>query len=340
MNWYLQSGSNSEIVMSSRIALSRNIKGIPFVPKCNKEHLKKVCELLKDVSLSIGYGLKYINLKDLDVTNRQALVDKNILSEEFAYSKGEGRAILINDDENICIEINNKDHIRLKVFGAGNELDNLLSLAMEIDKKLDDYVPISYHDQYGYLTTSPTDIGTGLKASVLVHLPMLSKTENIRKISNVVNNLGMTLKGVYIQKSKTVGDIYEIITKQSLGISEKEIVKGLKVMAQKIVDQEKNVRNLVIEKNQIDFEDELCRNYGVLANARKIDNYEVLDLLSSTKLAVDLGIIDELNDKKIMQLYVYTKPGMMDIKLGKKLSAKDRPIERAKLIKEIIKENK
>ena len=338
MNWYLQSGSNSEIVMSSRIALSRNIKGIPFVPKCTKEHLKKVCELMKDVSLSIGYGLKFVALKDLDTTNRQTLVDKNILSEEFAYNKGEGRAILINDDENICIEVNNRDHIRIKVFGAGNELENLLNLAMEIDKKLDDYVPISYHDQYGYLTTSPTDIGTGLKASVLVHLPILTKTNNIRKISSVINNLGMNIKGVYIQKSSVVGDIYEIKTKQSLGVNEVEIIKGLNVLVQKVVDQEKNVRNLVIEKNQIEFEDELCRNYGVLVNARKIDNYEVLDLLSSTKLAVDLGIIDELNDKKIMQLYVYTKPGMMDIKLGKKINAKDRPIERAKLIKEIVKE--
>ena len=337
MNWYLQNGKDSDVIISSRIRLSRNIEGIPFVSKCKPEELKTVYKKMKEIVPLIGYGLKFISLKDLDDINREVLVEKNLISAEFAKSKNPYSAIIINDEENICITINEEDHIKLQVFSSGLEVENLMNLAIELDQKLEELVPYSFNKKYGYLTACPTNVGTGLKVSVFAHLPALTITGNIRKFLSAVNNLGMSIKGVYGDNSKAEGDIYQISNNQTIGITEKEITKNLKLISQKVLEQEKMARKYLGKKG-IDLEDKLYRDFGVLSNARKISEQEARELISNVKLGTDLGIISELNDTKISELMLYTKPASLSLRVGKKLSVYEQEIERANVIKQILSE--
>ena len=337
MNWYLQNGKDSDVVLSSRVRLSRNIEGIKFTPKCSEEDLKKVYDLMKDATIALGYGLKFIDMKDLDDITKKSLVEKRLISPEFAKSKRSNTAIIINDDENICIVVNEEDHIKLQVFSSGLDLENLMNLAIEIDQKLEKIVPYSFHQQYGYLTACPTNVGTGLKASVLVHLPALAMTNSTRKVLNIVNNLGMSIRGNYGENSKSEGNIYQISNNQTLGITEKEIIKNLNLITQKVIKQERVARKYLTTKS-LDLEDSIYRDFGVLYNARKLSEDETIDMLSNIKLGTDLGIIKELNDTKVSKLMLYTKNANLQKRIGKTLTAYDCNIERAKVVKEIINE--
>ncbi len=336
MNWYLQNGKESDVVISSRIRLSRNIKEFSFLTKASKEELKQICEKIQIITPSLGYGLQFKFLKDVETIEKESLVEEHIINYEFAKSKNPNTAILINEDKSICILINEEDHIKLEMYSSGLELENLMNLAIEIDQKLENIIPYSYHEKYGYLTACPTNVGTGLRASVLVHLPALTLTNNLRKVINVVNNLGMNIRGVYGEGSKVEGDIYEISNNQTLGVTEKEITKNLNLICQKVMEQERLARKY-LTKNPIELEDKIYRDYGILSNAIKLEENETLELLSFIKLGVDLGIIREISDSKVSKLYVYTKPANLQIRIGKELKLNEQEIERANVVKEIIK---
>ena len=335
LNWYLQSGNESDVVFSTRIRLARNIKGFSFVNRYTKNDALKIIEIIENIVPSLGYGLKLLRLKDIDDITKLSLVEKHLISPEFAYNKSETGAIVINDEENICIMINEEDHIRLQVISAGLELENLLNLAIEIDKKLEQLIPYAYNDKYGFLTSCPTNVGTGLRASVMVHLPALAKTGNIRKVLEVVNNFDMNIRGVYGEGSKISGDIYQIYNKQSLGISEQEVIRNLKIITDKVIEQERLARK-ILAKNQIELEDKVYRAYGILANSRKLSSEEANILLSDVKLGTDMGIIKELNDLKVRKLEMYTKPANLQKYVGQTLDGYERDVKRAEIVKQII----
>ena len=338
LNWYLQSGNESDVVFSTRVRFARNIKGFPFVNRYTKKDALKIVEMIENIAPNLGYGLKLIRLKDLDDITKLSLVEKHLISPEFAYNKEEIGAILINDDENICIMINEEDHIRLQVFAAGLELENSLKLAMEMDKKLEELVHFAYNDKYGFLTSCPTNVGTGLRASVMVHLPALNKTKNISKVLQVVNNFDMNIRGVYGEGSSAQGDLYQISNKQSLGISEKEIINNLKLITSKIIEQERTARKYLAKKS-MDLEDRVYRSFGILTNCRKLSSEEAKKLISDVKLGTDLGIIKEMNDLKVNKLDLYTKPANLQLYIGQTLNENERDRERAEVIKKIIKED-
>lgn len=336
MSWYLQNGKDSDVVVSTRIRLVRNIKQIPFVTKCSKEELKEVYDLMKDATISLGYGLKFISMKDIDPLTKNALAEKHLISQEFAKSNNPYKAIIINDEENICIMVNEEDHIKLQVFCSGLDIENLMNLAIEIDEKLEKIVTYSYSEKYGYLTACPTNVGTGLKASVLLHIPGLRLTGNLRKILNVVNNFGMNVRGVYGEGTNVEGDMYQISNNQTLGIAESEITKNIKLITQKVMQQERVARKYLAKKN-IELEDKIYRDYGILTNARKISEEESIELLSIIKMGIDLGILEELNDKKVSELLLYVRGANLQKRLGKSLTIYEQDIERANIIKEIVK---
>lgn len=330
MNWYLESGKNSDIVESSRIRIARNIKGIPFVNKMRKEDFEKVLDIMENAIDNLGYGLKYIRLKDIDDLTKLSLVEKHVITPELAFNKGEFGAFAINEEENISIMINEDDHIRIQVFSAGEDLKAMLDLAIEIDEKLGKQINYAYNEKFGFLSNCPTNVGTGLKASVMVHLPALARTENIRKILDVVNRFDMNIRGIY-------GDIYQISNKQTLGISEEETIRKISVITEKVMEQEKLARNILL-KNSIELEDRVYRLYGILANCRKLTYEECSKILSEVKLGVDLGIIKELTDSKLKKIELYAKPANLQKYLGETLEAYDRDIKRTEVIKRIIQE--
>ena len=336
MNWYLQSTDSIDVVKSTRISFLRNIGEFKFNLD-NKDDIEKLENKIKDNLFSIGYGLKFLKLKDMDDITRKCLVEKNLITPEFAFKKVDTGSILINDDENICIMIGGKDHLNIQVFSAGIDLENTLNLAIEIDEKIGDALGYAISKKYGYLTSSPSDVGTGLKASVTVYLPALSKTRNTRKIFDAISSFGMSVRGINSDNNQNQGYIYKISNKQTLGITENEIIKNLKVITNTVIEQERQARKL-LTKDIIDLEDEIYRSYGIFTNARKISYDESINLLANIKLGVDLGILDNLTDMQVQKLYLYTKPANLQKYLGEKIERMDRDIKRAEVIKQIINE--
>lgn len=336
MNWYLQSGKESDVIISTRIRFARNLQGFKFNLK-TKAEIDKLKNKIKENVPSIGYGLKYLELKDMDDITKMSLVEKNLISPEYALNKNDTGAILINDEENICIMINDDDHLKIQVFSSGFELENTLNYAIELDQKIEEILGYATNKKYGYLTSLPTNCGTGLKASVMVHLPALEKTRNIDKVFYTINNFGVNILGAYGQDDINNQNIYQISNKRTLGITEQEIIENIKVVANKLVEQERKARKF-LAKDTIDLEDTIYRSYGILKNCRKISLDEAQNLISNVKMGTDLGILKELNDSKIQKLSLFTKPASMQKYLGEQYEPLERDIKRAEVIKQIMEE--
>ena len=335
MNWYLQSGKESDVAISTRIRFSRNINGYSF--NLSSDELESLENKIKESIYEIGYGLKYLRIKDMDEITKISLLEKNLVTEEFLNKNQDRKSILINDEENICIMIGEEDHLKIQVYSAGLELENTLNLAIELDKKIEEVLGYCVSKKYGYLTAYPSNLGTGLKASVMLHLPALQKTNNIKKVLQVISNFGVEIKGVSSKEGNLIGDIYQISNKQTLGLAEEEIVKNIKVIAEKIIKNERQARKYLANEG-IDLEDEIYRSFGILTNCKKITEEETLELLSNIKLGVDLGILREVTDLQVQSLYLYTKPANMQKRLGEILGKIEQDVKRAEIIKQIFKE--
>ena len=333
MNWYMQTGENGDVAVSTRIRFARNLNGFKF-NITDKEEIEKLETKIKDNLFAIGYGLKFFKLKDMDDITKQSLIEKNIISPDF-LSKNDYGAVLINDEENICIMINEEDHLRIQVFNSGLDLNNTLNLAIELDEKLGQILDFAKSKKYGYLTSCPSNCGTGLRASVMLHLPALKITGNIEKVLQAVNSFGISIRGMHGENSQSIGDIYQISNSQTLGMSEKDIINNLRIIVEKVIKQERTARKILTE-NQIELEDKIYRYYGILSNCKKITSEETLELLSYVKLGTDLGILKELTDYKVLQLYTLTKPANLQKYAGTQLDSIERDIKRAEIIKEII----
>ncbi len=337
MNWYFQSGKESDVVLDTKITISRNIEGFPFVPKLKDDQAKEIIDRLEQSSVIANYNLKMLKLSDMDELTRQSLVEKYMLNSKYINGNLENKAILMNEDENICIVLNEKDHLKIQVFASGLELESSLNLAMELEEKLDKELKFAYNNKYGYLTSSPTNLGTGLRASVIAHLPALSKTQNLSKIFEAVNDLGMNIKDIYGEGVRIKGNIYQISNKQTLGIREKDIIKNLKAIVDKVIEQERLARK-ILAKNQVELEDDVYRSYGILTNSRKITNEEMVSLMSDVRLGVDMGIIKEITDLKVNKLDILSRSANLQKYFGENLDVFDRNIKRAELVKKIINE--
>ena len=327
MNWYLQNGKDSDVVTNTRIRFARNLQGFKFNLK-NPKDIEELKNKIKENTYAIGYGLKYLELKDMDDITKMSLVEKNLISKDYALKNKTG-AILINDEENICIIINDDDHLKVQVFSSGFELENTLNFAIELDKKIEEILGYATSKKYGYLTSMPTNCGTGLKASVMGSLPAGEKTRNIDKVFYNLSNFGINIL--------ELNNAFEISNKRTLGITEEDIIQNIKVVTEKLIEQERNARKF-LDKDKISLEDTIYRSYGLLTNCRKITLEETEKLLSNVKIGTDLGILPELTDSKIQKMYLYSKPANMKKYLGEQYEAFERDIKRAEVIKNIIKE--
>lgn len=338
MNWYCEPGKENDVVLSTRIKLSRNFADIPFIAKATEKDLQNVVERIQKILPKLGYGLKLQRLKDMDLITKQSLLEKNLVNQEFISDNTDVEAICINDEENICIMLNELDHIEIQVFNSGLEIDNSFNLISEIDQKLRNQEKIAFDKKFGYLTSDLVNVGTGMKASILVHLPGLKKTGNIQKILDIVENFGMNIRNEYGEYSKKDSDVYQISNRQTLGISEKDTIANLKIITEKIVEQERIARKFLAE-NSKNLEDSIYRSFGILLYAKRMSLEESNKLISEVKLGVDLGILLELTDIKIKKMLLYTKTANLQKYLGRTLTKDEMQIERAKILQNIIKEN-
>lgn len=332
MNWYLQSNENSDVIRSTRIRLIRNINGLKFNLNAKEKEILK--EKIKENLYSIGYGLKFLELKDMDEITKNSLVEKNIISQKYLAEESQTGSILINDLENICIMLGGENHLSIQVFESGLNLENTLNLAIEIEEKIGEILDYSISKKYGYLTKSLNDIGTGLKASVMLELPALAKTGNLKKILNTIRDFNINIDGEYGKTSKNLDYIYQISNKQTIGITEKEIVNNINVIAKSLIEQERQARRILL-KEGLELEDTIHRSYGILTNCKKISYSEAKELLTNIKIGVDTGILDKINDFQVKRLFLYIKPANLQKYYGEEMDKIEQDIKRAELIKQI-----
>ena len=333
MNWYLQSSENSDVIRSSRIRFVRNINGINF--KLGLKDREILENKIKDNLYNIGYGLKFLKLKDMDNITKRSLIEKNLISP--TYGMNEDGSILINDEENICIMIGGENHLNIQVFNEGLELENTLNLAIEIEEKIGEILGYSISKKYGYLTKSLNDVGTGLKVSVMLELPALAKTGNLKQILDTIRDFNINIDGEYGKTSKNTKYVYQISNRQTIGITEKEIVNNIKVITKKLVEQDRKARK-ILAKEGIELEDTINRSYGILENCKKISYDEAKELLTNVKLGVDLGVFDKLTDLQIKKLFLYIKPANLQKYYGEEYDKIEQNIKRADLIQKMSKE--
>lgn len=335
MNWYLQSNENSDVVRSTRIRLVRNINGLKF--NLNSKEKEMLKEKIKENLYSIGYDLKFLELKDMDVITKNSLVEKNIISQKYLAEESQTGSILINDLENICIMLGGENHLSIQVFESGLNLENTLNLAIEIEEKIGEILDYSISKKYGYLTKSLNDIGTGLKASVMLELPALAKTGNLKKILNTIRDFNINIDGEYGKTSKNLDYIYQISNKQTIGITEKEIVNNINAIAKSLIEQERQARRILL-KEGLELEDTIYRSYGILTNCKKISYSEAKELLTNIKIGVDTGILDKINDFQVKRLFLYIKPANLQKYYGEEMDKIEQDIKREELIKKISQE--
>ena len=259
MSWYFENGPESDVVVSTRIRFARNISGHKFNSIATKEDEEKVLDIFKNNN--VVPELKFIRLSDLDELMQNSLVEKHVISRDILNVESAG--ILLNADEDVCVMINEEDHVRIQAMNPGLELEKALKTAEDIDNKIAEKVEYAYSDLYGYLTTCPTNVGTGLRASVMLHLPALRITGRIGRVLDVVNKVNLDVRGVYGEGTEAIGDMYQVSNKVSLGVTNQEIINSVKSIVNKIIEQERNAREYLMTRG-IDFEDRVCRDYGLL----------------------------------------------------------------------------
>ncbi len=337
MSYWFDPKEQCEIAISSRIRLARNIKGIPFSSKNNTQHLKTINSLVRDAieksSHPVAKKLKYIEMDNIPEIERLAMVERHIISKNFALNY-QGRAIIISDDESVCIMLGEEDHIRIQVLLAGLQLEKAYQTANTIDNILCGSLDIAFDNRLGFLTECPTNLGTGLRASVMLHLPLVEANGEIQKFVDAIGRMGFTARGMYGEGTKALASLYQLSNQITLGISEQSAIDNIKIVANQLIEKEKGYRQ---QLDMLRFEDRCMRSYGVLKSARILTSEELMLRISDIMVGVSLGIIKKI--KCPMAILVAGQPYMLMKKYGQ-MSPESRDIERASFVRSLLQEEK
>ena len=336
-SWMNQEGPESDIVLSSRVRLARNVKNISFPTVFSQEDaqklLKKVEDRIGGQYLS-GLGhLEMVKMKDLNTLDKQVLVEKHLISPLLAKHKDVG-ASLISENEEVSIMINEEDHIRIQCLYPGLQIAEALEVASRIDDWVEGELDYAFDEKIGYLTSCPTNVGTGLRASVMVHLPGIVLTRQIDRVVSAINQLGLVVRGIYGEGSEALGNIFQISNQMTLGKTEEDIVEDLSSVVSQIIMQEKAARDTLVQSSNIQLEDRVLRSLGILSHARIIESKEAAKCLSDVRLGIDLGYIQNISKHILNELMIVTQPGFLQRYAGGELNPKNRDIRRAALIRE------
>ncbi|MDW8800206.1 protein arginine kinase [Clostridium sp. A1-XYC3] len=335
-NWIKSQGRNDDLVLSSRIRLARNLNKIPFPHKMDEEGGKK---LIKDVENAFYTSshtedkFKTIRLWENGFIDNEVFFDKHLISKNLLDNTSKA-AFIVDENETVSIMINEEDHIRIQGITSGLDLEEVQDLCGKIDNLLEEKLDYAFDENLGYLTTCPTNIGTGLRASVMIHLPSLTITNKMNGVLNAVTQVGMTVRGLYGEGSKARGNIYQVSNQITLGLSEEEIISNLKAVVSQIINEENLSRENLIRKYKYETEDRIYRALGILKSAVLLNPDECLKLLSDVRLGVEMGIIKDVSKVVLNNLLVDTQNAVIQQLYDKKLSSKERDLSRAKLIRE------
>lgn len=328
---------SNDVVISTRVRLARNLKDYPFPCRLSAQDKEKIIEKVKNAiensNSPISKDFSFIKMSELTPQQGVSLVERRLVSPEF-ISESEGRALLLSKDEKISIMINEEDHIRLQVISNGLSLEDTYDTADKLDTLLDENLDFAFDDKLGYLTQCPTNLGTGMRASVMLHLPALEKSKAIGRIAGNLSKLGLTIRGAHGEGTEPNGALYQLSNQVTLGISEKAAVENLKNITMQLISQENQARTRLC--SSIDIQDAISRSLGVLKSALVISHDEALKLLSNVRLGIVSGQIKNITTETVDKLMLSVEPATLSVNLNKNLSPHERDIERAKLIQSAL----
>lgn len=328
--WLRGSGPESDIVISSRIRLARNLANFPFIRRCT-DHDRAAIELTLRENFESEASLKdlmYLNVASLEEVDRQFLVERQLISREHADGEG-ARSVAIDLDEQFSLMVNEEDHLRIQLMKSGLDLTGAWDQINRIDDRVESVVDYAFHDRLGYLTACPTNVGTGMRVSVMLHLPALVITQQIEKVFRSLQKISLAVRGLYGEGSQAMGDFYQISNQITLGRSEEDLISQVGDVVPVLIDYERRARDFLVEKSQKDLHDRVSRAYGILQTAQTISSEETMDLLSSVRMGINLGLIRDVEIPTINQLFIQTQPAHLQKIRGSVLESDDRNIERA-----------
>lgn len=324
--WYIGAGEQSDIVVSTRIRLARNIAEYPFPNKLNTKSRMELNNVIKEALESDNkYNLRFLEMRTLARFEAASMAERHIISPEFA-SDLDGRALMLSPEEDISIMLNEEDHIRLQVMKSGFALDEAYSVANEIDDVLGAKFNFAFDERIGFLTQCPTNLGTGMRASVMLHLPALTLSGQIHKLINTVSKLGLTFRGAFGEGTNAVGDMYQLSNQITLGISEEFAIKNLKAITLQLCAQERTAREEMLK--DVGTEDRIFRAYGLLKWARLLSTKELMENLSFVRLGSVTGKIN-IPIETVNELMVSMQPATINARAGQKLPTQERDAVRA-----------
>lgn len=331
--WLSGQGKDADIVISSRIRLARNVAGIPFLARAGMEEQK---ELLNHANVALGElfaadGRGVVMMDEISPLEAQFLLERHLISPHFVQSSA-ARGFYVNPDETLSLMVNEEDHLRLQTLGSGLCLKELLSRISEVDSGLNSRLPYAYDERYGFLTACPTNVGTGMRTSILIHLPGVVVTKEIDRVLRGVMQLGLSVRGTYGEGTETRGYLFQISNQRTLGQSEEEIVDTLTHMAKQIIRYERDAREYLFSKMSVHMNDKVYRSLGILKYARVLSSDEVINLLSTLRLGIPQ--LKGVNTADLNRLMIITQPANLQVYFGKDLEPEARDRKRAQMIRE------
>lgn len=337
-NWLNTKTNNDDVVISSRIRIARNLKDMPFPNKIDTEKGREIIKKVEDAFYSVPYTqqeYKTVHLWENDDLVNETNLEKHLISNKLINNKDK-TAFIVNNDETISTMLNEEDHIRFQGITDGLNLKEAYNYVDKLDDLLEEKLEYAFDEKLGYVTACPTNLGTGLRASVMIHLPALTMNNEIVGLLKGLTQVGMTIRGLYGEGSQGEGNIYQISNQVTLGLSEEEILTKLTGVINQIINQENLTREKIYSKNKYELEDKIFRSIGILKSSVILNSREALNLLSNVRLGVEMGIMKDVDKSLLNKLIIDIQPATMQTKFKDISTNKERDIKRAEFVKEML----
>jgi protein arginine kinase len=338
--WLRGTGPESDIVISSRIRLARNLAAFPFTNRASGHQKGEIETLVRDrvAKLDLSPGLSYLNVPGLTAIDRQFLVERQLISRELANAEGP-RGVALGPQETMSLMVNEEDHLRLQVMRSGFALDEAWQDIDRLDDLLEQRLSYAFTEEFGYLTACPTNVGTGMRASVMLHLPALVLAKQIDKVFRALQKINLAVRGLYGEGTRASGDFYQISNQVTLGKSEATILTEIREVIPQIIAYERQARQTLVRESRQALQDRVARAFGTLRSATMMTSEETMDLLSSVRLGVNLGLIEEITIPTVNELFIHTQPAHLQKLMGAPLDGEERNSARARYLRGRLRES-
>ena len=335
--WLAATGPEADVVLSTRVRLARNLADMPFTHRAEPRDHVRTIEAVRWALTDAGYleNGKFLENEQLAEPQGQYLIERHLASPDFVASKAK-RGLYVGSDEATSLMVNEEDHLRFQVLASGLDFPEAFTAAAALDEKLESQLQYAFSSEFGFLTACPTNLGTGMRASVLVHLPALVITREIEKVLRGAIHIGLAVRGLYGEGTETKGNFFQISNQKTVGQTEWEIIETISDISRQVILYERKAREYLMKKLRVEVEDKVFRSLGLLRGARVLSSDEAINLIASLRLGVALGIVNEINLEQVTRLLILVRPANLQVMLGENLSAAERDERRATFVRETL----